>query len=716
MMHVMLVAACLFLLFIHTTTGYSYEEKDFHCHGTILPATSVCDGTRDCTAPDDVPNDESPDICAPSSYLGLEASLEIHNVTSTSALLSWTMTAAHDPEDSLMLAGYFLTGKSEPHSFQNVISGQLLSHHAQWLKPWTNYTLILRPFYTETGRPHRQYKVGKAASAQVRTLSTQPEAPSLVTVLSAQQRNVVLNIVGPSSWNSAPVGFSLHWQATSESRGQRGILEAPLTADWTPQENALNVTLPLQGGIDYTISVRAIGKDSSGAIVRGPDVEVDVGVTLDSYDISAYPINSSKAIISWRISEGADFYVGHRDLTYETTLEINGTGKVPSRNSIVIDDLQSWKRYVVTVQGCNESSCSDAVHTTFDTLPEDFPSPTLTNVAATSNSSFEIDWTFPQHDIRLYDGFRVLYCLNDQEPCFVLRTKKNNVTVRGLAHNSTFEIYVQAQWTSYDGRSLLGPVATASITTWSDVPVLRAKHAANMQESYSCVIQWTCANSSIDYLQELSQHGGNGHQEDLERMSKKDKESVYDVRPVAYPGLARALRVQLSRSEAYVEVPQRQADYQEPVEERKSPLKQNRRDFSPSYRRVEDCRILVLHQYKTRADDYWNTCDNSANCDVTFFRERTATFASGYIRFGHEAQYGYNEVFVRACNSYGCGPESSVAVSADVIAGRAGIARNKCELERVRHLPWPPRWSAAVRCRSQSRRPRACESAAWCGR
>lgn len=579
MMHVMLVAACLFLLFVHTTTGYSYEEKDFHCHGTILPATSVCDGTLDCTTAEDVPNDESPEICAPSPYLGQEASLEIHNVTSTSALLSWTITAAHDPEDSLMLAGYFLTGKSEPHSFQSVISGQLLSHHAQWLKPWTNYTLILRPFYTETGRPHRQYKVGKAASAQVLTLSTQPEALSLVTVLSAQQRNVVLNIVGPSSWNSAPVGFSLRWVATSESPGPRGTLEAPLTGDWTPQENALNVTLPLQGGIDYTISVSAVGKDSWGAIVRGPEVEVDVGVTLDSYDISAYAINSSKAIISWRSSEVADFYVmtvytdtGHRDLTYQTMLEFHGTGKVPSRNSVVIDDLQPWKRYVVTVQGCNESACSNAVDTTFDTLPEDFPSPTVTNVAATSNSSFEIAWTFPQHDTRLYDGFRVLYCLNDREPCFVLHTKKNNVTVRGLAPNSTFEIYVRAQLTSYDGRPLLGPVTTASITTWSDVPVLHVKHAANMQESYSCVLQWTCANSSIDYL-----------------------------------------------------------------------------------------------QYKTRVDDYWNTCDNSAKCDITFFRERTATFASGYIRFGHEAQYGYNEVFVRACNSYGCGPESSVAVSADVI-------------------------------------------------
>ncbi|XP_037515605.2 uncharacterized protein LOC119392307 [Rhipicephalus sanguineus] len=575
-MRAVVIAACSLLVFVVTTTGHRYEEKDFMCNGTFLRATSVCDGILDCSEPDDISNDESPDICAPSPYLEWEASLVVRNVTSTSVQLSWAMTTADDSEDSLLLAGYFLTGKSEPHSFQNTIPGQLLSHHLQWLKPWTEYTVILRPFYTETGRPHRQYKVGKAASVQVQTLSSVPEVPSLVSVVSAQQRNVVLNIVGPSAWNSAPIGFYLQWEDVSESRGPRGSVEALLTEDWSPEENALNVTLPLQGGTDYQISVRAAGRDSQGKIVWGPELEVEVSVTLGSYDISAYPVNSSGAIISWRASQAADIFLvtvhtdlGNDNIRHHTSLEFNGTGKTSSRYTALVNNLQPWKRYVVTLEGCSENVCNESVSTTFDTLPEDFPSPALTKVAATSNSSFEVAWTFPQDDTRLYNGFRVLYCLNDQDTCFALYTTENNVTVQGLAPNSTFKIYVQAQLTNSDGRPLLAPATTASITTWSDLPVLHAKYAGNIQENDACLLQWTCSNSTIGYL-----------------------------------------------------------------------------------------------QYKTRVHDSWTTCKNTADCDVTFFHERTATSTSGYIRFGHEAQYGYEDVFVRACNDYGCGPESSVAVSA----------------------------------------------------
>uniref|UniRef100_L7M0X2 Putative collagen alpha-1vii chain n=1 Tax=Rhipicephalus pulchellus TaxID=72859 RepID=L7M0X2_RHIPC len=583
MMHVVVIAACSLL--VVATTGHRYEEKDLICNGSFLPATSICDGVLDCSEPDDSSSDESPDICAPSPYLEWEASLAVHNVTSTSVLLSWAMATADDSEDSLLLAGYFLTGKSEPHSFQNIISGRLLSHHMQWLKPWTEYTVILRPFYTQTGRPHRQYKVGKAASVQVQTLSSVPEVPSLVSVVSAQQRNVVLNIVGPSAWNSAPIGFYLYWEAAKESRGPRGSVQALLTEDWSPEENAFNVTLPLQGGTDYRISVRAAGRDSHGDIVQGPDLEVQVSVTIGSYDIWAYPVSSSEAIISWRASQAADIFrmtvhtdLGNDNLRHYTSLEFDGTGKTSSRHTVLINNLQPWKRYVVTLEGCSENVCSDSVNTTFDTLPEDFPRPAVKKVAATSNSSFEIAWTFPQDDTRLYKGFQVLYCLNNQEPHFALYTTENNVTVSGLAPSSTYNIYVQAQLTNSDGRPLLGPAATASITTWSNLPVLHANYAANIQEDNACLLQWSSSNSTIDYL-----------------------------------------------------------------------------------------------QYRTRVHDSWTTCENTADCDVTFFHEWTATSTSGYIRFGHEAQYGYEEVFLRACNGYGCGPESSAVVS-EVVTGPSRLS------------------------------------------
>ncbi|XP_075736987.1 receptor-type tyrosine-protein phosphatase F isoform X2 [Rhipicephalus microplus] len=501
MMRFAVIAACSLLVL--TTMGHTHEEKDLICNDSFVPATSVCDGTLDCSELDDISNDESPHICAPLPYLEWEASLAVHNVTSTSVQLSWTMTTANDSEDSLLLAGYFLTGKSEGRSFQNTISGRLLSHPIQWLKPWTDYTFILRPFYTETGRPHRQYKVGKAASAQIRTLSSVPEVPSLVSVVSAQPRNVVLSIVGPSAWNCAPVGFNLQWEATSESRGPRGSMEAPLTEDWSPEENTFNVTLPLRGGTDYRISVRATGTNSHGDKVWGPDLEIEVSVTLD------------------------------------------------------------------------------------------FPRPALTKVAATSSSSFEVAWTFPQDDTRLYKGFQVLYCPTNQDICTVLYTTENSVTVSGLAPNSAFNIYVQAQLTNFDGRPILGPAAKASITTWNNLPMLHTKYAATIQESNDCLLQWTCYNSTIDYF-----------------------------------------------------------------------------------------------QYKTRTDDSWTTCKNTADCDVTFFHERRVTSTSGYIRFGHEAQYGYGEVFVRGCNGNGCGPESSTYVPA-VVTGPSRLSAVSVTPEGERaHVSW----------------------------
>ncbi|KAK8771526.1 hypothetical protein V5799_025229 [Amblyomma americanum] len=132
--------------------------------------------------------------------------------------------------------------------------------------------------------------------------------PVLVSVLSAQQRNVVLNIIGPSAWNSDPVGFHVRWEATSERQGPRGEQEIELPAEWSPEENVLNTTLPLQGGISYMLSVSAVGATDSGATLRGPEVKVSASVPFDSYDVSANAIDSSKAIVSWRASEIVDFF------------------------------------------------------------------------------------------------------------------------------------------------------------------------------------------------------------------------------------------------------------------------------------------------------------------------------------------------------------------------------------------------------------------------
>lgn len=305
----------VFLVLFLDSASSGHEEKDFQCPhtGVLVPTTSVCDGLLDCILPSGVSSvdglsDESTEICAPTPFLDNEILLQSRDVTSTSAQLSWSKATTHVSNHSLKLAGYFVTGKSEPHAFHNTISGRLHSYQAQWLKPWTHYSLILRPFYTESGKPQASYKIGRAASVNVLTLSSEPEAPGLVSVLSAQQRNVVLNIVGPPTWNSDPVGFHVRWEAISDRRGPHGELSVPLPADWSPMENTLNVTIPLPGGHDYRIFVSARGADSASGDRSGPAIDVDVSVPLDSYEISAHLVDSRKAVVSWRASELVELF------------------------------------------------------------------------------------------------------------------------------------------------------------------------------------------------------------------------------------------------------------------------------------------------------------------------------------------------------------------------------------------------------------------------
>lgn len=102
----------------------------------------------------------------------------------------------------------------------------------------------------------------------------------MVSVHSAQQRHVVLNIIGPPAWNSDPVGFHVMWDAVSDRRGPQGEMSVPLPPEWSPVENTINVTLTLPGGHDYRLSVSALGADGAGNDLWGSAVDVDVTLPL----------------------------------------------------------------------------------------------------------------------------------------------------------------------------------------------------------------------------------------------------------------------------------------------------------------------------------------------------------------------------------------------------------------------------------------------------
>ncbi|XP_077516993.1 uncharacterized protein LOC144127894 isoform X2 [Amblyomma americanum] len=514
--------ACLvLLLLVCETTASAYEEKNFFCpqikddsDEPVIAPTSVCDGTVDCDPPsaDDSSSnlfDESPEICAPPSYLEKNVTLKSRDVTSTSAKVSWSAVTQFVSDHKLKLAGYFFSGKSAPHSFQNTVSARLNSYQLQWLKPWTEYTLVLRPFYTVSGKHEREYKLGRAASATLKTLSSEPELPGLVSVLASQERNLLLSIVGPSAWNSNPAGFHVRWQATTESQGPRGELDIGLPADWSPEENVLNATLPLKGGIDYHLFVSAVGSGDSEQTLRGPEVQLNASVPLDSYELSATAIDYSRAVVSWRSSERADIFKvtvfideGEENWRAYTTRVFEGTGKVTSRYSAIITELQPWKFYMVRLEGCIAENCSGALNTTFSTLPEQFPSPSIIRVEATDTSSFELAWVFPEPDRRVFNGFRVRYCPKNVDSCFLIYTKDTTLKVNGLEPGSVISIDVRAQFISTRGRLLLGPPGTATVSTWTNVPVAELFNEAIIRGTTDAVLlSWRCSNSSFDHLQ-----------------------------------------------------------------------------------------------------------------------------------------------------------------------------------------------------------------------
>ncbi|KAH6919766.1 hypothetical protein HPB50_029246 [Hyalomma asiaticum] len=128
--------------------------------------------------------------------------------------------------------------------------------------------------------------------------------------------------------------------------------------------------------------------------------------------------------------------------------KFEGSQKASSRRTVLLTDLQPWRYYMASL--------------------EDIPAVVVTHIGSTSTSSFDLAWTFPQNDSRLYDGFSVEYCPEKLAACFVVYTEEKKLTVEGLDPASKVGVEVRAQFKGTDGRMLLGPAARASITTWKD--------------------------------------------------------------------------------------------------------------------------------------------------------------------------------------------------------------------------------------------------------
>ncbi|XP_077536446.1 uncharacterized protein LOC144148807 isoform X3 [Haemaphysalis longicornis] len=495
--------------------GSCYEEQDFPCaySDSFIESTSVCDGVVDCAnqpgaAISNDNSDEDEKICAAAPALEAQISLTATSVRNTSLFLKWTGVADITAAKTEKLAGFFISWKSELHSFQNRAARHMREFEVQGLMPWTSYTFIVRPFYTASGDTETLYKIGKAAIVQRRTLPAKPEPPQSVSVVSTKQRNVVLQIVEPSVWNSAPLNYHIEWKATGRGRGPHGDMTVVLAnINSSTIEKAINVSVPLPGGWEYMLYVSARGQSDYGAPLTSPKIALSVSVPLDTYEVSASPIGPHRAVVSWRTANEHSFYkvtvytdLG-KGLQFQTRRTFDGGMHHFRRHSVVIEGLYSWRYHVISLEGCHLESCEGAVNTTLVTPPKVFPAPSLTHAERTGVDSFEVSWTFETNDVRLFDGFVVRACFTGHKQCFLGHTDDTKFHMSPLHYSDELYVQVRGKFQFVDGINQLGPPATIAIPEYTNLPKLTLRHEGNIYDGLgTCILAWK-SSSHVDLLQ-----------------------------------------------------------------------------------------------------------------------------------------------------------------------------------------------------------------------
>ncbi|XP_077485380.1 uncharacterized protein LOC144095563 [Amblyomma americanum] len=192
-------------------------------------------------------------------------------------------------------------------------------------------------------------------------------------------------------------------------------------ADWSPEENVLNATLPLKGAIDFHLFVSAVGSGDSEQTLRGPGVQLNASVPLDSYELSAIAIDSSRAVISWHSSERADIFkykttergqwtTCDESANCEATVN-HGRTRVFTSGDLILTQ-QSLRDYV-WVRCCNNHGCGNPDHGTLRSYSVGHPSITAATVIPDKQSTVV---KFVPRRESSYEDFEVKWrCNGDKE-------------------------------------------------------------------------------------------------------------------------------------------------------------------------------------------------------------------------------------------------------------------------------------------------------------
>ncbi|CAN7989350.1 unnamed protein product, partial [Ixodes hexagonus] len=480
-------------------------------------------------------------IIAPSAYLWQHLYLTASRVTHDSAFLEWSSDEdrPEQREASLKFSGYLLTGRSRDHTFQKIIGPTVTKYNVSCLKPWNEYNITLRRFYSIDGNNQPPVKLGRAAAEAVRTSAYTPPSPRAIDIIAAAQSEVTLRITDPLAWNGLPLKYHVRWEPKDPGRGHPGNVKLDIPSTRLPDQYWMNVNLSLEPGVTYMVFVSAetTGKNPN-ITFQGPEVSRDVAtIPLDPSGLNVDSLSSRELLVSWTVSGPAEFfrvkvvyYLENPDFgtpsqprhvpdrygrrRYVTTtpaprflqgfrdpIVVDGGGSASSVRSVIVDELPPSTNYNVEVEACSSGGCSGTVKTSVIAKPIAIPEPVITDVASNSSSSFHVAWTFPHDDSSYYDGFRVRYC-SAASFCRDNYTHLHNLNAINLSAGTSFDVEVRARVKHADGRVELGPSAKAQVSTWKDVPLEPGLEVrGSVATSNKLVLSWTFVNSTVDYLQ-----------------------------------------------------------------------------------------------------------------------------------------------------------------------------------------------------------------------
>lgn len=332
-------------------------------------------------------------------------------------------------------------------------------------------------------------------------------------------------------WETTPHHSGI-WGPTAEE--QRAAMFGPREAPdgyfltWTSAAGSSTVNLEgssqtesriddLRPGTSYTFLLRPyiVLKGSTRGYRVGMASSLTVSTRLsDPLNVTLTALDKGRAVVSWhaigyveyfevRISRPYDPYQrwDSQKGTALRTIAIEGAN-VESRTYSAIVTVPSPDAEF-GVRSCVGSTCSATV-TLHQTARSIEPSPSITRVAALSDTSFALGWEVLNDDQDTYDGFAVRYCALSSGPCHetTVGSGSRSVTVNHLRANTTYSINLHLRLTKPWKPMVLSKPGTAAVSTWATVPlppVLTDKPV--LSGALTVLYEWTIYNSSLGYMQ-----------------------------------------------------------------------------------------------------------------------------------------------------------------------------------------------------------------------